>query len=288
MTHVRPRRSGRSLRTSQATRRTPLSRSSATLAGFTLVELLVVIGIIALLISILMPALGRARNAARTLQCANHMRQIGLAMHEFAHNNRDRFPGRGAFADGGKDEWMGVLNKQVFKKTMIPRYGNTYKPEEPLYCPDIVARASTYRGYLYSLTAVGGNYNKSTQVIGPDGLEVPLADVPHYDYGNGSKPYSRYALGARRSRFARPQEKLLLIESEATGDFFGPLPRPFGHEGRMERQPTDIETRTQWAYQGGNFAFRHQGRGNFVFVDGHVETWQPDGDLNTAKRDGFK
>ncbi len=63
--------------------------------GFTLIELLVVISIIALLIGILLPALGAAREVARSVKCLSHMRQLGLTLDIYANDNKESFPPRG-------------------------------------------------------------------------------------------------------------------------------------------------------------------------------------------------
>ncbi|MBN1435621.1 MAG: prepilin-type N-terminal cleavage/methylation domain-containing protein [Sedimentisphaerales bacterium] len=127
----------------------PCAAAKIRSAAFTLIELLVVVSIIALLISILLPSLSRAREQARSVVCRSNLHQLHLANTGYALENDD-FYVRAAFdlfdGFGGKNRWHGVrlsagVDPDPANNTFDPTLGplNNYLAEGQVkQCPQIV------------------------------------------------------------------------------------------------------------------------------------------------------
>ena len=113
-----------------------MKRISQKKMGFTLVELLVVIAIIGVLVALLLPAISRARESARSASCQNNLRQIGIGLHIFADRDPQERLCTGASdfrRDGCMDTW-GWVADLVNINAALP--GEMLCPSNPLRGPE--------------------------------------------------------------------------------------------------------------------------------------------------------
>ena len=228
--------------------------------AFTIVELLVVIGIIALLIAILLPVLQKAREQARIVVCASNERQIYHAMVMYAQDNRGTLPIPGWFGEpafpflaiqqldpGVYDYSHGVIwpyipggperRQQLF---LCPSDG----PDRPLVLNETNPQPdpSRQRNFSYNLN----EYLEGSQ-NGPPVL-TPQGTFPSWT-------------GMRLSQVIHPSNKLLLVEPEHPRDGFDMIVAGNATGG----SPPILVLLTT----------RHSGAGNQCFADGHVELFPP-------------
>ncbi len=124
----------------------------SSLGAFTLIELLVVIAIIAILAAILLPALAKARENAKSSYCMNNLHQIGASIQLYADENDGCIPWATASDQGVYGIW--------FQRQLVPYYGKTYAPWNmiDLYCPSFKGSAwvtSPPSGYVWNFLYCG-------------------------------------------------------------------------------------------------------------------------------------
>ena len=161
----------------------PSRRSSS----FTLIELLVVIAIIAILASMLLPALSQAREKARAISCTSQMKQLGLGMTMYVDDSRDRFP-KMYHAQTG---FQGCLRTD-YRYWVDSVYEYTGKNKEIFACPSRNGWSGSPALFSWDFIAYGYNY---------------------YYLGSpyGSQPGTN---GVTHSQIKSPSETLLFADSK--------------------------------------------------------------------------
>jgi prepilin-type N-terminal cleavage/methylation domain-containing protein/prepilin-type processing-associated H-X9-DG protein len=164
---------------------------SHTSSGFTLIELLVVISIIALLISILLPALSGARQAAQNVQCLNKEKQILMAVHTYSQDYNNFMPSSDAAY------WGPGWDTTLITEKYIDGGGGTY----PSYDGDTFRCPSQ---------TVKTNWGQARTYVGTRGHWLYMCG-----WNNGN------TRTARDSDIARPTEFIFLSEVEAANNYAG-------------------------------------------------------------------
>lgn len=213
--------------------------------GFTLIELLVVIAIIAILASLLLPALANAKAKAKQTACLNNLKQLQLSWQMCVDDNNDELPSNMAAVTNGiwrsaPDSWIG--------DSSAPHDPDTSRIENGLF----------FR-YQYNRSMRLYHCPADQSTVRPPG-GAPTAQQRTRSYAMNASlggPSWGQPVASKSSAIPRPSEVFVLLDENADSiDDACFLVRP-APEDRWANLPSD----------------RHSRGGNFSFADGHVEHW---------------
>ncbi|MGA3171873.1 MAG: type II secretion system protein [Chthoniobacteraceae bacterium] len=216
--------------------------------GFTLVELLVVIAIIAILASLIFPAVSTARNESKTSQCQSNLSQIGTAFFAFANDNDGYLPrGDANFASNGNTyNWAKALNPYIATQNNAT---NGVVANKVFCCPAAVQPPASYNNdvWQYSVTYAVEEGDSATDANGID--------------GNGPR---------RLCTVQQPAKTIMVFDGVTNA---GTYSASSSSSYTNAEADVGMSSPTQTLA----LAFRHRGNGsmNALFADGHVDaiTW---------------